>query len=228
VIVPANQDALSAPVAAVAAKGAKIVVLESPLTGKASPVFVATDHTRAGAAAGQLVATLVSETDEVSFLNSAQTNSATTEREKAALAKLRELHPKAIVHSDIYASAEAGMEAEKARLLLTRHPSTKAIFSSGTGGTLAMLKVLQEEKRAGAIKLVGFGFNLNGDVATAIRDGNMQGWVAWQPRALGRQGVETALALLKGESVPAVVNTDFVVVTSENLNDAKVQALMEQ
>jgi ribose transport system substrate-binding protein len=228
VIVPANQEALAAPVAAIAAKGTKIVILESPLSVKGVPVFVGTDHSKAGEAAGQLVASLVAEADEISFLNSSQTNSATTAREKAAMGKLRELRAKCAVHADIYASAEAGGEADKARLLLTRYPATKAIFSSGTGGTLAMLKVLQEQNRAGAIKLVGFGFNLNPDVAEAIGNGKMHGWIAWQPRELGKQGVETALALIKGENVPAMVNTDFVVVTAQNLKEASVQALMGQ
>lgn len=228
VIVPANKDALAAPVAAVAAKGIKVVVLESPLAGDKWPAFVVTDHASAGEAAGGLLASLVSESDEVSFLNSSQTNSATTAREKAALAKFREQRPKNVVHADIYASAEAGAEPEKARLLLTQYPATKAVFSSGTAGTLAMLKVLQEQKLAGSVKLVGFGFNLTPDVASAISEGRMHGWIAWQPRELGARGVQTALALTKGESVSAVVQTDFVVVTPANLKEAKVQALLGQ
>lgn len=229
VIAPTNADALAAPAAALAAKGIKIVVLESPLAGDKWPVFVGTDHQAAGGAAGSLLATLVSDSDEVSFLNHSQTNSATTAREKGALAKFREARPKNVVHAtDIYASAEAGTEPDKARLLLTQFPATKAIFASGTTGTLAMLKVLQEKKVAGSIKLVGFGFNLTPDIATALREEKMHGWIAWQPRELGAHGVETALALLKGDAVPAVVNTDFVVVTPANLNDAKVQALLQQ
>jgi ribose transport system substrate-binding protein len=229
VIVPANKDALAAPVAALAAKGVKIVVLESPLGGDKWPVFVSTDHSVAGQAAGKLVASLVGETDEISFLNHSQTNSATTARERAALAAIREARPKALVHAaDIYASSQAGTEPEKARLLLTQFPATKAIFASGTTGTLAMLKVLQEKKIAGKIKLVGFGFNLSSDIAAAIQDGHMHGWIAWQPRELGARGVEAAVALLKGDSVPAVVNTDFVVVTPANLGEAKVQALLAQ
>jgi ribose transport system substrate-binding protein len=228
VIAPANQDALAAPVAAIAARGIRIVVLESPLAGTSSPVFVGTDHEKAGEAAGRLLAALVNDGDEISFLNHSQTNSATTVRERSALAKLRELRAKNLVHADIYASAEAGMEMEKARLVLTRRPATKAVFASGTGGTMAMLKVLQEQKPAGAVKLVGFGFNLNQEVASAMAEGRMHGWIAWQPRELGRRGVETALALLKGETVPAIVNTDFVLVTPDNLKDPKVQALIAQ
>lgn len=227
VIVPTNKEALAAPVTALAEKGMKIVVLESPLAGDRGP-FVGTDHQAAGEAAGALLASIVGEADEVSFLNTAQTNSATTAREKGALAKFREQRPNNPVRSDIYASAQAGAEADKARLLLERYPGTKAIFSSGTGGTLAMLKVLEEKKLAGSVKLVGFGFNLSSEVATAIAQGKMHGWVAWQPRELGARGVETALALTKGEKVPALVNTDFVLVTPTNLNDAKVQALMGQ
>lgn len=229
VIVPTNKDALAGPVAALAAKGIKIVVMESPLAGDKWPVFVSTDHQAAGQAAGSLIAALVGETDEISFLNHSQGNSATTAREKAALAKIRELRPKSIVHAtDIYASAEAGTEVEKARLLLTQFPATKAVFASGTTGTLAMLKVLQEKKVAGSIKLVGFGFNLNADISKAISEGRMHGWIAWQPRELGARGIEAALGLLKGEPVPALVNTDFVVVTAANLSEGKVQALMGQ
>ena len=228
VIVPANKDALAAPAAAIAAKGVKVVVLESPLSGDKWPVFVATDHAAAGEAAGGLLASLVGDGDEVSFLNAAQTNSATTSREKAAMAKFRQMRPKNVVHADIYASSESGTEPEKARLLLTQYPATKAVFSSGTAGTLAMLKVLQEQNRAGGVKLVGFGFNLNNDVATAIAGGKMHGWIAWQPRELGAHGVEAACALVKGEKVPAVVDTAFVVVTPSNLKDANVQALLGQ
>lgn len=228
VIVPANQDALAAPAAAAAAKGIKIVVLESPLAGDKWPVFVATDHHSAGSAAGGLLASLVGDGDEVGFLCHSQTNSATTAREKAAIARFREQRPKSVVHAGIYASAEAGTEAEKARTLLAQYPGTKAVFASGTAGTLAMLSVLREKNLAGSIKLVGFGFNLSPEVADALASGKMHGWIAWQPRELGRRGVEAAVRLVKGEPVPAIVDTDFVVVTAANVKDAAVQALLGQ
>jgi ribose transport system substrate-binding protein len=228
VIVPANKEALAGPAAALAAKGTKIVVLESPLSGDKWPVFVSSDHAAAGEAAGALLAALVSDSDEVAFLNHSQTNSATMAREKAALAKFRETRPKNVVRADIFASAEAGKELEKARLLLAQYPSTKAIFVSGTGGMLAMFKALQEKKLDGTIKLVGFGFNLSDEVAAAITAGKIHGWVAWQPRELGARGVEAAVSLVKGERVPAVVNTEFVVVTPANLQEPRVQALLAQ
>ena len=131
VIAPCSQTALAAPVAALAVKGVKVVVIDSALDGPGATVFVATDHRAAGEAAGKLLATLVSETDEVSFLKHSQTSGAAGLREAGALASLREAHAKQPIHADIYASSEADAEAEKAALLLTNYPATKAIIASG-------------------------------------------------------------------------------------------------
>jgi ribose transport system substrate-binding protein len=227
VIAPGNKDALVAPIAAATAQGIKVVIVESPLADSSAP-FVWTDHKAAGEAAGQLISTLIGEKDEVSFLNHSQTNTACVAREKGALAALRTSRPGQAIHADIYAFAEAGTETEKARLLMTQYPATKAVLASSTPGTTTMLNVLREKNLAGSVKLVGFGFNLNPEIAAALTKGEMHGWIAWQPRALGTRAVEAAAALLKGEAVPTVVNTDFIVVTAQNLQEPAVQALLAQ
>lgn len=226
VIAPINKDALAVPIAALVAKGLKIVVIDTPLTGKAAPVFIGTDHEAAGQAAGELLAKLVGEGDEVSFLKHAQTGGATLQREKGALTTFRAVHPKNIVHGDIYGGVDAGGEMDKARLLLAQYPKTKAIFTSGTPGTMAMLKVLQEKNLAGTVKLVGCGFNLNPEVAAALESGAMSGWIAQLPKEVGMKGVKAAADLLAGEDIPAVMHTDFLVITKDNLKDPKIQGLL--
>lgn len=227
VIAPSSKDALAAPIAAALAKGVKVVILDSPINGP-MPVFVATNHEDAGTAAGRLLASLVNETDEVSILKHTQTGVATTVREASAYTAIREVHPKIVIHRDIFSGAEAGLEVEKAKLMLAQHPATKAVLCSGTPGTMAMLKVINEQKRAGSIKLVGFGFNLNREVAEALASGAMHGWIAQVPREIGAKGMHTAAALLKGETVPSQIACDFLVVTKDNLSDGKVQALLTQ
>lgn len=226
VIAPINKEALAVPVASIAVKGVKIVVIDTALTGKAAPVFIGTDHEAAGKAAGELLARVVGDTDEVSFFKHAQASGATTLRETGALATFRASHPKNVVHGDVYASVETGHELEQAHVLLAQYPQTKAILASGTPGTLGMLKALQEKKLAGTVKLVGFGFNLTPDVASALASGALTGWIAQLPKEIGLKGVTSAASLLKGEEVPAVVHTDFIVITKDNLSDAKVQALL--
>lgn len=227
VIAPSSKDALAAPVAAAIAKGVKVVVLDSPISGP-MPVFVSTNHEDAGAAAGRLLTKFVSETDEVCILKHSQTGVATTLRETSAYAAIREIYPNIVVHRDIFSGAEAGLELEKAKLALTQHSNIKGVLCSGTTGTMAMLKALQEKQLAGTIKLVGFGFNLNPEVSAALQSGAMHGWIAQVPSDIGAKGVSTAAALLKGQTVPAEIHCDFVVVTKDNLNDPKVQALLAE
>jgi ribose transport system substrate-binding protein len=226
VIAPCNQDTLAAPVAALAAKGIPIVVIDSPLAGSAAATFVGTNQRAAGEAAGRLLAGLVADRDEISILKTSQSSVAAHQREIGALAVLRDLRPRATVHNDIYASSEDGVEAGRAALLLEKYPGTKAILASGTPGTMAMLKLLESRKTAGAIKFVGFGFNLNAGVAAALADGTMQGWVAQLPEDVGAKGVAAALTLLGGGKVEPVISTDFMVITKDNLGDAKVQELL--
>jgi len=227
VIAPINKEALAVPIASIAVRGIKIVVIDTPLSGNAAPVFVGTDQEAAGRAAGKLLATLVSDTDEVSIFKHSQTSGATASREIGALAAFREVHAKSIVHSDIFASAEAGVEARQAALLLATHPATKAVLASGTPGTMAMLQVLAARAPAGQVKFVGFGFNLNEEVAAALEAGILHGWIAQQPREIGLRGVETAIDLLDGKTVPPVVSIDVFVVTKANLHEPSTQALLK-
>lgn len=226
IVAPASKESLAVPLASLAVKGIKIIVIDTPITGRSASVFVGTDQQAAGSAAGRLLATLVNDTDEVSILRHTQSGGATGQREVGALAAFRAVHPKNVVHADIYVSAEPGKETEKAQFLLSQYPNTKVILASSTPGTLTMLKVLRGKNLAGKIKLVGFGYNLNTDIAVAIESGELTGWVAQLPKEVGEKSVMAARNLLKGEPVAAVIHTDFVIVTKANLHEAKVQALL--
>jgi len=92
---------------------------------------------------------------------------------------------------------------------------------------MAMLEILSHRQPAGEIKLIGFGFNLTEEVAAALEAGTLHGWVAQQPKEIGYKGVETAVDLLNGKTVPAVVNIDVFIVTKANLHDPKSQALLK-
>jgi ribose transport system substrate-binding protein len=226
VIAPCNENSLAGPVAAIVAKGIKVVVIDSPLAGAPVGPFVGTDQNAAGAAAGRLLAGLISGEDEVSLFKHTQISVAATQRENGAVAALRAAHPHLVIHGDIYASSETGAEGAQAAFLLEKYPATKGIIASGSPGTMAMLKVLEQRKAAGRIKFVGGGFNLNAEAAAALVDGTMQGWVAQLPEDVGYKGVAAALALIAGEKVDPIISTDFIIITRDNLHDAKVQALL--
>ena len=227
IIAPTNKQALVAPVAAMVAKGIKIIVIDAPLGGNAGHVVVGTDHKAAGEAAGKLLATLVGDNDQVCVLRHMQNNASTSDRENGAIEQLHAVHPGTTVNNDFYYVIEKGTDPSRAALFLEKYPHPKAVLASGTPGTLALCDLLSKRTPPGEIKLVGFGFNLNPTVATAIDAGVLHGWIAQLPKEVGAKGVEAALDLLAGKPVPPVIHTDFLVVTKDNLHDDQVQALLK-
>ncbi len=227
VIAPDNKDALTGPVAALAAKGIKVVVIDSPLGKDAGSVFIGTDHRAAGEAAGKLVASLVGDNDEVCVLRHMQNNNATGDRENGAIDQLRAARPNVSVHGDFYYVIDQTSDPARARLFLEKYPHPKAVLASGTPGTMALCDLLAKRTPRGEIKLVGFGFNLNPTVAAALDSGTLHGWIAQLPKEIGAKGVEAALDLITGKPLPPVIHTDFIVITKDNLHTDKVQDLLK-
>jgi ribose transport system substrate-binding protein len=168
----------------------------------------------------------VGDNAEVSILRHSRTGGATLLRESSGYAALCAAHEKLTVHRDIYSGTVTGEEVKQARALLEKYPRTQAILASSTPGTMAMLQALQDTGRAGAVKFVGFGFNLNPTVAAALESGAMHGWIAQLPGDVGGRGAAAAVALLRGQRVAEVSFCDFRVITKANLHDPQVQALL--
>lgn len=227
VIAPSSKDALLAPIQAVADKGIKIVIADSALPPGSPGVFVGSNQHAAGEMAGKFLGSLMGPGEEVTVLRHNQTSSATMEREQGAIEALRAGHPTLVLHGDVYASTDKGVEGDRAALVFSKYPGTKGVIVSGSPGTFAMIKVLKEKKISG-VKFVGFGYNLVPAAVEALEEGVMQGWVAQLPHRVGFQAVEEAVALIKGEKVPATTYTPVVIVTKNNLKEPEIQALLSE
>jgi ribose transport system substrate-binding protein len=227
IVAPSSRDTMRPALEAAVAKGIKVVIIDTPLDGIAGSVFVGTDQTAAGAAAAVLLKPLIPDKESFGILKHIQGSPATTQREAGAIAALRDAFPGLVGFGDIYAGSEKGQELAKAKLFLERYPKVKAILGSGTSGTLAMIQALDEAKQGGKIHLVGFGYNCNPTVASALASGTLTGWVAQIPSEMGRKAVEVAQALIKGEKVASINFVPIMVITKENLNDPKVQAFLK-
>ena len=228
VIAPSSKDTLIAPLAAAAAKGIKIVLFDTKLEGDQPYVFVGTDQRRSGQVAGELLASSVAAGEPIGFLKYNQTSGATLLREQGAFEKLRELREGFALCGSIFVGVEKGAERDRTAAFFDQHPEVKGLLASSTMATLEAIEIVRERKLAGAVKCVGFGFNLTPDVAAAIEQDELQGWVAQLPGKMGYDAVKAAVALCKGEAVPQTVTTDFIVVTKQNLKEPQVQALLAQ
>lgn len=224
VIAPLSENAYRAQLAGLAAKGVKIVALDTNLADNLAATFVGYNQVSMAEAAGRFFAELVGDTDSAGLLR-AYSLEGMSVREKTLLAAFKQWRPNATLHTDIFAGSERQDDLSKSQLLLEKHPEVKAVCTPFSASTMAMTKALQAKGLAGKVQHVGFGTGLPDEVVSAIEQGAMHGWVAQQPNLIGRLGVEAAVKLAQGQAVPATLDVPYTIVTKANLNTPEVQAI---
>jgi ribose transport system substrate-binding protein len=112
------------------------------------------------------------------------------------------------------AKGQAAMEN-----ILTAHPNLKAVFASNDNMALGAIEALKGAGMLGQVMVVGF--DANPDAAASILAGEMNASVAQNPYNMGALGVENALKLAKGETIPELIDTGTVLVTKDNAADYK-------
>ncbi len=87
-----------------------------------------------------------------------------------------------------------------------------------------MLLALKQNNLAGSKKFVGF--DMSQGLMEGLRKGELQALVAQNPKKMGHEAVKVLVAKMKGETVPAVIDTGATVITKENLDTPEIQALL--
>ena len=129
-----------------------------------------------------------------------------------------------IVSSDQYGGAHVETAFKKAENLLDKFPDLNGIFCPNESTTFGMLRALQESGKAGQIKFVGF--DTSEKLIQAMKDDQLHGLVLQDPVTIGYTGVKTIVGYLRGQTVPAHIDTPCEVATPDNMNDPIIQKLL--
>ena len=103
--------------------------------------------------------------------------------------------------------------------IITAHPNLKALFASNDNMAMGAIEALKSAKMLDKVMVVGF--DGNPEAAEAILRGDMAVSVAQRPTNMGIIGVESVNKLVKGETIPEVVDTGAELVTKENAEQYK-------
>lgn len=102
--------------------------------------------------------------------------------------------------------------------MLQAHPHLDAVFACNDMMALGAIEAIQAAGKTGKIKVIGF--DAVDDARKAIANGTMAASIAQFPSEMGRIAVETAVKLMKGETVPKDQRTKIGLVTKERLSGA--------
>jgi ribose transport system substrate-binding protein len=199
------------------AAGTPFVTVDTAVDDPASArSHVATDNLAAARAQAEWVAGAIGDADEVILVDGGLAQSTGRDRRQGFLDRLGELKPHAVVH-EVYTDwgsdeARTGVERE-----MRAHPGVAAIANAWDDGTLGAVAALQSLKvPKGRVRVVGFDGAPN--ALTLLKAGWVHADVAQMLYRQGYEGIKAAVAVARGEAVPARVDTGFAVVTAENLD----------
>lgn len=225
IIASTDRARLVEPVKQAAARGIKIVVVDSALDGNAHVNFVTTDNYAAGALAAERISNLLGRQGTVALLRTIAGSGSTDDRANGFIDYLKKNAPHLAVVADVYGGGTRGKAARSAAALLEMYPEVDGIFAVNESASDGMLRALRQAGLAGKKKFIGF------DTTEFLLDGlkrqEIHGLVVQDPRQMGYQAMRAAVAAAKGAAIkPALILTDAVMVTQENYQKPEIRSLL--
>jgi ribose transport system substrate-binding protein len=220
VLAPLDRKALVGPVETAVAGKIPVVIIDSDLESKRYACFVATDNREGGRIAARQLGRLLGGRGNALMLRLAVGSASTEEREEGFLEVMKRDFPGIrLLSTDQHAGATRDTAKRTAETLLARYGAqVNGIFACNESSAAGMLLALRDAGLAGGkVKFVGFdsGETLN----AGLQAGDIQGLVVQNPMNMGYLGVKTLVAVLRGEQVPARIDTGVGFVTKENFDD---------
>jgi ribose transport system substrate-binding protein len=226
VLAPLDNRALVRPVEEARSAGVPTVIIDSGLESDQIVSFVATDNHNGGVLLADRMGELLGGKGKVLVLRYQEGSNSTEERERGFIEQIKATYPGiTIVSSDQYAGATRETAKRAAENLLNRFGSDlNGVFTANESSTVGMLLALQDIKKAGQIRFVGF--DASQTLLDALRAKQLDGIAVQNPMRMGYLGVKTMVAHLKKQPVEKRIDTGVSLVTPETLDLPATQELV--
>jgi ribose transport system substrate-binding protein len=225
VLAPFDKVALVRPVEEAKRAGIPTVVVDSGLDSTEVVAFRASDNKRGGALAAEQMAKLLDGKGKVLLLRYQEGVASTEAREAGFVEKIKTYPGIQLISSDQYAGATRDTAKSAAENLLNRYGNEiQGMFTPNESSTSGALLALEDLKKAGKIKFVGF--DTSDAFVTAMRDGKLHGLVVQNPFRMGELGVKALIDHLQGKTVEKQVDTGVSLIAPETLEAPESQVLL--
>jgi len=202
-----------------------VVLIDRPSDQFKALSTIATDNHAAGRAAALSLARRLAAGAKVGVFRLERSVVSTTARETGFIEAAKELGFEVVIDGYVGHGIREAQFAVEA-LLQAYQGRLDAVFAPTTEITLAIMLAREDRPREPRPLLVGNGYRLGfGD---NLRRGELFAIVMQDPFKMGYTAVEQLLRARAGDKIPEQVMIDVFVVTADNVEDPKVQALLRQ
>jgi len=227
VIAPTERTALGAPITE-AAKSVPVIGIDSSAETQAFTSFLTTDNVEGGRIAARGLAEAIKaktgkEEGDVALITNAPNAGSLEERKKGFTEELAK-YPGLKLVADRYADGQAATGLNITTDLLTANPNLVGIFASNLIMAQGAGQAVAENGVKDKVALIGFDSDER--LVGFLKDGVISALVVQDPYRMGYDGIKTALAVSKKESVEKNVDTGANLITTANMMDARSQELL--
>ena len=220
-IAPTERTALAGPLQAAQDAGITVVLVDTIVDDPSIGISrIATDNVEGGRVAGEALVELIGGEGTV-FVNTTQPGVSTVEERVQGFEEVIEGEPGIEYLGAEFNNDDPTRAAEITSAVLADNPDLAGIFATNLFSAEGAATALREAGAEEQVQLVGFDAS-PGQVAQ-LEEGLVQALVAQNPREIGFQGVQTAVASLRGEPFEEQITTPLTVVTQDNLDDPEVR-----
>jgi ribose transport system substrate-binding protein len=215
-IAPTDSKAMFAPIKQAADNGSKIVLVDTTLDQADMAVSqIASDNVGGGKAAAKALADQIGGKGKVFVVNVKPGISTTDQRAQGFEEEAKSLGLDYLGQD--YSNNQPDKAAAIVKAQLAKTPDLKGIFATNLFSAEGSATGLREAGKQDTVKIVSF------DAGPAqvkdLQDGLIQALVAQKPADIGAQGVQQAVAALKGDATKPKIGTGSTILTKDNLAD---------
>lgn len=196
--------------------GIKVISVDRIVEGADVDAYIGTDNVKAAESVGEYMLEKLSEEDEVAVLEGVPGASSAIDRKEGLM---NALDGKVKVVSSQTANYDRTEGMTVTENILQANPNLKVIFASNDEMALGAIEAVNAFGKVPGEDILVTGFDATDDAKQAVKDGTMAVTVEQKPFDMGKLAVETAVKMLKGETVEKEIPTDVTLLDKETVED---------
>jgi ribose transport system substrate-binding protein len=217
-VAPTDVSAMQAPLKAAADAHIKVVLVDTTVNDPSFAVSqISSDNLGGGKAAFKAIKQLAPKGGKV-LVVSVDPGISTTDARVKGFQDATKADPSFKYLGVQYSHNEPATAARIVTAALQKDPDIVGIFATNLFAAEGSATGIRQAGKQDQVKVVGF--DAGPDQVKALQDGTVQALVAQQPGTIGKDGVDQAMAALKGKKTTPKIQTGFTIVTKQNMNGA--------
>jgi ribose transport system substrate-binding protein len=215
-VAPTDVSAMEAPLKAAASAGIKVVLVDTTVQDPSFAISqIASDNKGGGAAAFKAIQSLNPSGGKIMVMSVAPGIS-TTDARAAGFESAAKADSKFTYLGIQYSNNDPATAAKLMTAALAKNPDIVGVFAANLFSAAGTGTGIRQANKQNQVKVVGF--DAGPDQVAQLKGGTVQGLIAQDPYQIGVDGVDQAVASLKGQPVTKTIQTGSHVLTKDNID----------